>query len=65
MAAGTVSYLGPFTAEYRTRIANGWVQVNPTLWKKRGPRAGGKKRIPSYTRTAGARSERSSERLGF
>lgn len=27
IASGTVSYLGPFTADYRTRIANGWVQV--------------------------------------
>lgn len=27
VASGTLSYLGPFTAEYRTRIADGWVQV--------------------------------------
>lgn len=27
IASGTLSYLGPFTAEYRTRIADGWVQV--------------------------------------
>lgn len=27
IASGTLSYLGPFTAEYRTRIADSWVQV--------------------------------------
>ncbi|CBJ31040.1 dynein heavy chain [Ectocarpus siliculosus] len=27
IASGTLSYLGPFTAEYRARIADGWVQA--------------------------------------
>ncbi|CAM9569873.1 unnamed protein product, partial [Sphacelaria rigidula] len=30
IASGTLSYLGPFTSEYRTRIANSWVQVRGT-----------------------------------
>lgn len=27
IASGTLSYLGPFTSEYRTRIADSWVEV--------------------------------------
>ena len=42
IASGTLSYLGPFTSEYRTRIADSWVEVRVVLtsfvwcWKSRG-----------------------------
>ena len=40
VASGTLSYLGPFTAEYRTRIADSWVQARThpmdEAWGSRG-----------------------------